>query len=71
MKFILIMLLCSNIPGNKCNPFQPEYYEFKNYPECMRYGYEYSSDLMTNFSDEFIDEYRTYIIFSCKEQATT
>jgi hypothetical protein len=22
---------------------------------------------MTNFSDKFIDEYRTYIVFSCKE----
>jgi len=71
MKFVIIMFLCSNIAGNDCKPFEPEYTEFKSYPECSRYGYEYASELMNNFSDKFIDEYRTYIIFSCKEQATT
>jgi len=71
MKFILMMLLCSNIAGNECNPFEPEYNEFKNYPECMRYGYEYSSQLMNDFSYEFVNEYRTYIVFSCKEIGET
>ena len=67
MKFVLIMLLCSNVPGNKCQPFEPEYYDFNTYHECMRYGYSYSSELMDNFSDGFIDEYGTYIVFSCKQ----
>ena len=69
-KFIITMLLCSSISGNDCKPFKPEYTEFKTYPECARYGYKYSSELMTNFSDTFIDEYRAYIIFSCKENQT-
>jgi len=71
MKYVIIMFLCSNIAGNDCKPFEPEYTEFKNYPECARYGYEYAGELMNNFSDTFIEEYRTYIIFDCKEQATT
>jgi len=66
-KFILVMLLCSNVSGNDCRSFEPEYTEFKTYHSCARYGYEYASELMTNFSNEFIDEYRAYIVFSCKE----
>jgi hypothetical protein len=62
------MYLCSQIPGNACKPFEPEYTEFKNYGECARYGYQYSSELMSNFSDKFIEEYRAYIVFDCKEQ---
>tara|TARA_R110000796_G_C14434672_1_gene421567 strand:+ start:126 stop:341 length:216 start_codon:yes stop_codon:yes gene_type:complete len=67
MKFVLIMFLCSNVTGNSCKPFKPEYVNFKSYHECARHGYDYSSELMKNFSKEFIDEYRTYIVFSCKE----
>ena len=69
-KFILVMLLCSNISGNSCKPFVPENTEFNSYHECARYGYKYSSELMDNFSDTFINDYRTYIIFSCKENQT-
>tara|TARA_R100000988_G_C3986386_1_gene159996 strand:- start:507 stop:725 length:219 start_codon:yes stop_codon:yes gene_type:complete len=69
-KFILTMFLCSQISGNGCKPFQPEYVNFKTYHECARYGYDYASELMTEFSTEFIDEYRTYIIFGCKEEST-
>ena len=68
-KFILTMFLCSQISGNGCKPFQPEYVNFKTYHECARYGYDYASELMTEFSTEFIDEYRTYIIFGCKEES--
>ena len=61
------MLLCSNVSGNDCRSFEPKYTEFKTYHGCARYGYKTASEIMTNFSDEFIDEYRTYIVFSCKE----
>jgi|TARA_R100000541_G_scaffold28832_1_gene38101 hypothetical protein len=71
MKFVLVMLLCSNVSGNSCKPFEPEYTTFNHFHECARYGYSYSSELMQNFSKEFIDEYKTYIIFSCKEQTQT
>ena len=67
MKFVLIMLLCSNVPGNSCQPFEPEYNDFNTYYECARHGYNASADLMNNFSNEFIDEYQAYIVFSCKQ----
>ena len=70
-KFIIIMYLCSHIPGNACKPFEPEYTEFKNYHKCAIYGYEYSSDLMKNFSPEFVENYRPYTVFGCHEQSTT
>jgi len=71
MKYILIMFICSQVAGNDCKPFQPDYTEFKSYSECARYGYEHSSALMTNFSDAFIEDYQTYIIFNCREIAET
>jgi len=69
-KFILIMFLCSYIPGNECKQFEPEYNDFKNYHECARHGYNSATDLMNNFSDSFVEEYRAYIIFSCNEEST-
>jgi hypothetical protein len=64
-KFVLIMLLCSNVPGNQCKPFEPEINSFNTYHECARYGYSHSSELMNKFNEEFIDQYGAYIVFSC------
>jgi len=69
-KFILTMFLCSQISGNGCKPFKPEFTHFDTYHECARYGYSYSDELMTEFSTGFINEYRAYIIFGCKEEGT-
>ena len=69
-KFVLIMFLCSYIPGNECKQFEPEYNDFKDYHECARHGYDSAADLMNNFSDGFVDEYRAYIIFSCNEESS-
>ena len=67
-KFILTMLLCSQVAGNDCKPFQPEFTHFNTYHECIRYGYSYSDELMTEFSKEFIEGHRVYIIFGCKQE---
>ena len=69
-KFILLMLVCSGIPGNDCKPILTPIEQFDTYHECARYGYSYASELMTQFSTGFINEYRTYIIFGCKEEGT-
>ena len=31
MKFLIFMYLCSQVPGNACKLFKPEYTEFKTY----------------------------------------
>ena len=64
------MFICSHITGNDCKPIATEIEEFNKYHECARHGYKAASELMGNFSKEFIDEYRTYIVFSCKEEST-
>ncbi len=64
------MLLCSGVSGNECKIFQPQFNHFNTYYECARYGYDTSSKIMNNFDSEFIDQYRTYIVFSCEENKT-
>ena len=71
MKVLIIMYLCSQVPGNACKLFKPEYTEFKTYKECAIYGYEYSAELMTNFSDSFVEDFNPYIVFDCKQMAET
>ena len=66
-KFILLMVVCSGIPGNDCKPISTPIVDFNTYHECARHGYNASADLMNNFSIEFIDEYQAYIVFSCKQ----
>ena len=68
MKFVLIILLCSNVQGNKCQPFDLEHKNFDTYHECVRYVYSSSAKLMYNMTDKFIDEYRPYITFSCNNR---
>ena len=69
-KFILMLFICSNIAGNECKTIPTVIVEFDEYHQCARHGYEAASELMNNFSVEFIEEYRSYIIFSCKENQT-
>ena len=69
-KFILLMLVCSGIPGNDCKPIPTPAKEFNTYHECAYFGYDYSSALLREFSPDFIDQYRTYTAFSCTEQST-
>ena len=69
-KFILIMFICSNVAGNECKLIPTPVNEFDTYHECAIYGYEYSTELLKDFSPDFVDKYRTYTAFSCTEQST-
>ena len=67
-KFILLMLVCSGIPGNNCKPIPTPAKEFNTYHECAYYGYDYSSELLREFSPDYVDTYRMFTAFSCSEQ---
>ena len=67
IKFILIMFICSNIPGNSCKLMTTPIQEFDTYRECAIYGYEYSFNLLKNFNSESVNEYKMYTTFNCKE----
>mgnify|MGYP003624590244 FL=1 len=66
-KFILIMFICSGVPGNDCKTMPTPIIEFKTYYECAIYGYEFSTELLKEFSPDFVDQYRAYTAFDCKE----
>ena len=54
-KFVLIMFLCSAVPGNECQLIDTPINDFKTYHECAYYGYDYSSILLREFSTDFVD----------------
>ena len=69
-KFILIMFICSGIPGNKCKSMPTPMSQFDTYHECAYYGYDYSSILLKDLNPDFVDQYRTFTAFSCSEKQT-
>jgi|TARA_R110002020_G_scaffold101363_2_gene238882 hypothetical protein len=69
-KFILIMIICSGIPGNECKPMPTPFYEFKTYSECILYGYDHSSEILRAMGQDFVEEHRAFTAFDCKEQST-
>tara|TARA_R110001583_G_scaffold85206_1_gene223334 strand:- start:476 stop:694 length:219 start_codon:yes stop_codon:yes gene_type:complete len=68
-KFILIMIMCSGIPGNECKTIPTPINEFDKYHECIIYGYDYSGDLLRNFDPEAIAEFKMFTAFDCKENS--
>ena len=66
VKFVLLMLVCSCIPGNECKPIPTPVEEFNTYHECIYFGYDYSSILLKEMTPATVDEYQMYTRFDCK-----
>ena len=66
-KFILLMVICSGIPGNACKPISTPIIQFDTYHQCIYFGYDYSSILLKEMTTATVDEYQMYTKFSCKE----
>jgi len=71
MKYILIMYICSGIAGNDCRLVETDLKEFKDHHECAVYGYSFTNDYMSNFSKNFVNDYKAYFQFACSEQPKT
>ena len=71
VKYILIMIACSGIPGNKCKPISTPIHEFNKYNECIIYGYDYSSEMLKSMDPKTINEFEMFTAFDCKKQTTT
>ena len=71
MKFIMLMYICSHIAGNECKLMPTPVLNFNTYSECAIYGYEYSTILLKEFNKEFVNTYRAYTLFDCKETTQT
>ena len=70
-KFVLLMIMCSGIPGNDCKPIPTPINEFDKYHKCIIYGYDYSSELLKTFDTKSVDVYEMFTAFDCKKQTTT
>ena len=71
MKFVMLMYICSHIAGNECKVMPTPVLNFNTYSECAIYGYEYSTILLKEFNKEFVNTYRAYTLFDCKETTQT
>ena len=71
MKFVMLMYICSHVVGNECKPMPTPVLNFNTYSECAIYGYEYSTILLKEFNSEFVNTYRAYTVFDCKEITDT
>jgi hypothetical protein len=69
-KFILLMLVCSGIPGNECKPITTPIIEFNSYHECILYGYDFSGEFLRSAGSEFVETHKAFTAFSCKEDIT-
>jgi len=67
-KFILIMFICSGLPGNECKPIPTPLKEFDTYRECALFGYDYSSTMLREFDMVAVNDFKMFTAFSCEEQ---
>ena len=70
IKVYLVMFMCSTTPGNECKVLPTSIEEFPDIFECTRYGYIYSSEIMSALSRDFVNKYGAHTRFSCKKQET-
>jgi len=68
MKYLIIMWLCSTVPGNECKQIQTGITEFKDHYDCAVYGYKHSVTTIDSLDKEFINEYLVYTKFMCVKQ---
>ena len=67
IKFVLLMVLCSELAGNSCKVIPTPHVLFDDYSSCIVYGYAHSHKLMAGFDPEWTNSMEAYTKFSCKE----
>ena len=65
-KFILLMVLCSELAVNQCKVIPTPKVMFDDYSSCVIYGYDYSHKLIAGFDPEWTNSLKAYTKFSCK-----
>ena len=65
-KFVLLMVLCSEIAANNCKVIPTPQILFDDYSNCVVYGYDYSYKLMASFDPDWTNSIKAYTKFSCK-----
>jgi hypothetical protein len=65
---VILMVMCSTVTGNKCQPIATPQVEFKDMYECTVYGYSYSEQVILELGAEFINNYGAYTKFACEKK---
>ena len=69
MKFILSLIICSQVAGTCLEPYQwPD--TFRTQYDCMMFGYEESMNKMKEIGRADANEHGVYIRFTCTPQET-
>jgi len=71
MKYVLLMVLCSELAGNQCKVIPTPTILFNDYSSCIVYGYDYSHTLMAGFDPEWTNSMLAYTKFSCEKETVT
>jgi len=67
MKFILIMLICSQVGGTCLPPYKvPE--KFDDGYDCMVTGYEMALDKLQEMGREDVNKHNIFIKFGCHQE---
>tara|TARA_R100001244_G_scaffold40472_1_gene36503 strand:+ start:917 stop:1135 length:219 start_codon:yes stop_codon:yes gene_type:complete len=65
---VLIMLMCSTTPGNKCQPIPTPQVQFNDIYTCTVFGYKYSEQVISSLTPEFVNKYGAYTRFMCEKR---
>ena len=65
-KIVLLMVLCSGIVEDSCKVIPTRTVLFKDYNDCIVYGYDYSHKLMIELNRELVNSIEAYTKFSCE-----
>ena len=69
MKFILALVICSQVQQTCLPPYQwPD--RFDTQYDCMVFGYEESLNKMKQIGREEVNKYNMYIRFTCTPEQT-
>ena len=69
MKFILSLIICSQVAGT-CMPPYPWPESFDSQYDCMIFGYEESLNKMQEIGREDVNKHYIYIRFTCSPEET-
>jgi len=65
---VLIMLMCSTTPGNKCKAIPTPIVQFNDLYTCTVFGYKYSEQVISSLTPEFVNKYGAYTRFMCEKR---
>ena len=69
MKFLLTLIICSQVAGTCLDPYEwPE--SFDSQYDCMMFGYQESANKIKEVGRQEVNQYNMYIKFYCTPEET-